>query len=332
MSANPTFPDEFITVEPDPHASAATHVLVGGQRRPADPAKAIPMLLEAMAAGSGAAAERLAVLAAIGVARPSNWVESINLLVRSAELGHRPAQGQLAVLAGLLTLAPPRESNEFWKSLAQRIDLKGHLRAPPLEKVRDSPSIALISGMATPAMCAWLIARGRRKVSRARIADYETGQWIEDTHRTGHAAGFGLADLDVIFALTRKRLELASGLHVHQQEIPQILSYTEGQEYKGHYDFLVPEAANFRQILETTGQRVATCLTWLNDDYEGGETAFLKIDWAHRGKPGDAMLFLNVRKIDRQPDSSTLHAGRPVISGRKWMLSQWVRDRVQPIE
>ena len=27
----------------------------------------------------------------------------------------------------------------------------------------------------------------------------------------------------------------------------------------------------------------------------------------------------------------TLHAGLPVTHGRKWLLSQWVRDRVQPI-
>jgi TPR repeat protein len=58
------------------------------------------MLMAAMGEGSGAAAERLAVLAALGVARPSDWVEAINLLVMAAERGHRPAQGQLAVLAG----------------------------------------------------------------------------------------------------------------------------------------------------------------------------------------------------------------------------------------
>lgn len=65
------------------------------------------------------------------------------------------------------------------------------------------------------------------------------------------------------------------------------------------------------------GQRVATRLAWLNEDCEGGETAFLKIDCKHFGKPGAAMLFLNLRKIDRQPDGSTLRAGLPVTCGRK---------------
>jgi hypothetical protein len=43
------------------------------------------------------------------------------------------------------------------------------------------------------------------------------------------------------------------------------------------------------------------------------------------------MLFLNVRRTDKQPDPLTLHAGTPVVGDRKWLLSQWVRDRVQPI-
>ena len=331
MSASTKFPDDFVSVAPDTKVSAASAVLIGGAGRPGDPARAIQMLMAAMGEGSGAAAERLAVLAALGVARPSDWVEAINLLVMAAERGHRPAQGQLAVLAGESVPPSGEGGPDLWKTLARRIDLKGLLRAPGLQAVREKPSIALVSGLATPAICRWLIARAAGRVSRAKIGDYSTGEWVEDPVRTAESAGFGLADTDVILALTQKRLELASGLHVHQQEAPQILSYKPGQEYKAHYDFLVPETPNFKLILDTMGQRVATCLTWLNDDYEGGETAFFKIDWKHKGKQGDAMLFLNVRKMDRQPDGTTLHAGLPVTNGRKWLLSQWVRDRVQPI-
>jgi prolyl 4-hydroxylase len=329
MSANLRFPDDFVALTNDPRVIAANDVLVGGQGRPSDPAKGIGLLLEAMSQGSGAAAERLAVLAALGVARPSDWIEAINLLVRAAELGHRPAQGQLAVLAGATAI--PSGGADLWKTVARSIDLKAHLKAPALQQVREQPAIALLSGLATPAMCAWLIARGGAKVARAKVGNAQTGEWVEDPIRTGEAAGFGLADTDLILALTQKRLELASGLHVHQQEAPHVLSYRPGQEYRAHYDFLVPGEPGFQHILDLMGQRIATCLTWLNDDYEGGETAFLKIDWKHRGKPGNAMLFLNVRKIDRQPDGATLHAGLPVTRGRKWLLSQWVRDRVQPI-
>jgi predicted 2-oxoglutarate/Fe(II)-dependent dioxygenase YbiX len=180
-------------------------------------------------------------------------------------------------------------------------------------------------------MCRWLIHRGGGLLVPAMVGDYATGQWVRDPIRTGLAAGFGLADTDIVLVLTQKRLALASGLAVHQQEAPYVLSYEVGQEYKAHFDFLLPDDPAFAHILQAMGQRVATCLTWLNDDYEGGETAFPKINWKHRGKAGDSMLFLNVRTSDRRPDPASLHAGTPVTRGRKWLLSQWVRDKVQPI-
>lgn len=312
----------------DPRIAAASGVLLGEAGRASDPVGATRMFRALAQQGVGAAAERLAVLAAAGVARPSDWAEAMNWLVRAAELGHGSSQGQLAVLAGV-DKSPPGDTD--WRQFAGRIDLKGLLRAPSLTEIRSEPSIALIEGLATPAMCQWLIRHGEQRVKPAMVGDYATGQWVRDPIRTGLAAGFGLATTDMILALTQKRLELASGLAVLQQEAPHVLSYEVSQEYKAHYDFLVPGEAAFAHILEAMGQRVATCLTWLNDDYDGGETAFLKLGWQHRGKPGSAMLFLNVRRTDKRPDPLTLHAGRPVTRGRKWLLSQWVRDRVQPI-
>lgn len=327
MSASSEKSSDFSAQALDPRVAEANRVLIGGNGRPADAPTASTLYRGLVGQGVGAAAERLAVLAAVGVAREANWQEAIGWLVKAADLGHRPAQGQIAALAG----EPDAQVEGSWLPLARRIDLKALLKAPPLTRVHESPAIALIAGLATPAMCRWLIHRGEPKLAPAMVGDYATGQWVKDPIRTGLAAGFGLADTDVVLVLTQKRLELASGLKVLQQEAPHVLSYEPGQEYKAHFDFLLPGEAAFAHILETMGQRVATCLTWVNDDYEGGETAFLKIDWKHRGKPGDSMLFLNVRTSDRKPDPMTLHAGTPVVSGRKWLLSQWVRDRVQPI-
>jgi prolyl 4-hydroxylase len=331
MGASPHFPDMYLVASEDDRVREACRMLTVGEAAPGKAEQAIGLLHAGMAAGSGAAAERLAVMAALGIGRSSSWTDAMNLLVRSAQMGYGPAQGQLAVLAGITDTASLQGGRDLWINIATRIDLKSHLRAPSLEKTMEKPSIALISGMATRAMCTWLIGRGRLKVTRARIGDYRTGQWVEDPVRTGEAAGYGIADTDLILALTQKRLELASGLHVRQQEAPHILSYTEGQEYKAHYDFLLADEPAFRQLLDRMGQRVATCLTWLNEDFEGGQTSFPKVGWMYRGKAGDGMLFLNVRPTDRQPDSLSLHAGLPVLQGRKWLLSQWVRDRAQPV-
>ncbi len=328
MTANSENSNSINLEAVDPLVAEANRVLISTGGSAANPARGLPMLRAAVQQGSGGAAERLAVMAAMGVGQPADWAAAMNWLVKGAELGHQRSREQLAVLVGLDN-APVDISS--WPEFARRIDLKGLLRAPSLKEIRAEPSIALVEGMATGPMCRWLMRRGAARVEPAKVGDYATGEWVLDPIRTGLAAGFGMADTDIVLVMTQKRLELASGLTVRQQESPYILSYAPGQEYKAHYDFLLPDDPAFAHVLAAMGQRVATCLTWLNDDYDGGETAFLKLPWQHKGKPGDAMLFLNVRRTDKKPDPLTLHAGLPVTRGRKWMLSQWVRDKPQPI-
>ena len=327
MSASPEKSNQVSVSDPDPRVAEINRVLIGEGGRSADPIAAVTMLRGAVNQGSGAAAERLAALAAHGTNREANWAEAFGWLVKAADMGNQAARGQILSLLGL-ERAPV---DATWLELARRVDIKGLLKAPALTKVHESPAIALIEGVATPGMCSWLIGKGGGRLAPGMVGDYGSGQWVRDPIRTGLAAGFGLADTDVVLVLAQKRLELASGLKVMQQEAPHVLSYEVGQEYKAHFDFLVPGEPAFQRILDAMGQRVATCLTWLNDDYDGGETVFPKIDWKHKGKAGDAMLFLNVRKSDRRPDPMTLHAGMPVTRGRKWLLSLWVRDRAQPI-
>ena len=74
------------------------------------------------------------------------------------------------------------------------------------------------------------------------------------------------------------------------------------------------------------GQRVATVLVYLNEDYEGGETDFPELGLRHRGAKGDALAFFSVDAAGA-PDPRTRHAGRPPASGEKWVLSQFIRDR-----
>jgi hypothetical protein len=69
-----------------------------------------------------------------------------------------------------------------------------------------------------------------------------------------------------------------------------------------------------------------TFLTYLNDDYEGGETDFPRIGYRYKGRRGDALYFVNVDGAGA-PDYRTVHAGLPPASGTKWLLSQWVRSR-----
>jgi prolyl 4-hydroxylase len=309
----------------DPRIAEANKLLVeSGQ-----PEAAARLYRQAVAEGAGQAASRLAVMAAVGIARPADWNEALDYLATAATLGDEAAQGQLLVFSGSDVIQPAGRTGD-WTAARRKIDADRLLSAPIARSIRNSPAIVLIDALATPAMCRWLIQRAAPRLERALIGEYDTGNWVPDPIRTGFMAGFGCIDTDLVFVAIQERLARATRLMVHQQEAPFILSYERGQEYRPHYDYLLPGEPAFAQNLALMGQRVATCLTWLNDDYEGGETSFPRINWKYRGKVGDAMLFLNVTP-DRKPDPMSLHAGLPPSTGRKWLLSQWIRDREQPI-
>ena len=99
-----------------------------------------------------------------------------------------------------------------------------------------------------------------------------------------------------------------------QGETLQLLRYAPGAQYRAHFDALAGEA----------NQRVATVLVYLTDDYEGGETQFVRTGLAYRGRKGDALLFRNVDAGGR-PDPMALHAGLPVTRGVKIIASRWIR-------
>ena len=110
-------------------------------------------------------------------------------------------------------------------------------------------------------------------------------------------------------------------------EPSQLLHYSVGESFKPHCDFLDPANPAYRDELARFGQRIATFLIYLNEEYEGGETSFPEVGLDYRANEGDALFFANVTR-DGRPDRKTLHAGLPPIAGEKWVYSQWIRDQL----
>jgi prolyl 4-hydroxylase len=183
--------------------------------------------------------------------------------------------------------------------------------------VSESPWIAGVKNFATAEVCDWLIARARSRLRPARIYDEEAGEHRASSGRTNSLAPFRRPERDIIVAILRARVAAVTQLSVQAMQNPHILNYTVGQEFRPHFD--TPEDPNepgFRR-------RVLTFLLALNDDYEGGETAFLRTKGKWKGRKGGALFFSNVGP-DGLLDRRTLHAGLPVTRGEKWMLSQWI--------
>jgi prolyl 4-hydroxylase len=72
------------------------------------------------------------------------------------------------------------------------------------------------------------------------------------------------------------------------------------------------------------GPRYYTLLIYLNDDFEGGETVFPKINKFVKPKKGKAVLFQSVDHRGVIIDEA-FHGGNPVSAGQKWIANKWIR-------
>jgi hypothetical protein len=287
--------------------------------------------LQAQNLTNGEAAHLHAMRVAEGVGMPQSWDEALDSVQRSAELEYRPAQAELAALAGEWQLAEEITAGANcgpvkWASLRADVDVAKWLAAPPKRVVSASPRIAIVPELASPEQCRWLISRARGKLSRAQVYDPQTGGPRNESVRTNSQCVLLRDESDLVLLSLRARIAQIIELPVPWMEATMMLHYSPGEEFLPHLDFLDTHLPGPAADVAERGQRVVTFLMSLNEDYEGGETAFPELGRAWKGQTGTGLFFWNVEP-DGTPDPRTRHAGMPPLSGEKWLLSQWVRAR-----
>jgi TPR repeat protein len=296
--------------------------LVTGLNSPFLPTDGARLLHDAAQAGGAEAAERLAVLLAGGFYVRQSFETALEFLQRAAELGSAPAREQLAILAGR-DAAPPGD----WPGLRRAVDIASWTAAAPVEQLSGDPRVLTVRGMASPEACAWVVGQARRRLVRAELYDPASGRaTTSEETRLNRIANFGLADAQLLSVLIQARIAATMGVPLNQLEAFAVLHYAVGEEYGEHFDYLDPSIPAYAGEIARMGQRVATCLIYLNDDCEGGDTEFPQLGIRHRGAAGDALIFFSADASGR-PDPRTVHAGRPPTAGEKWVLSQFVRNR-----
>jgi hypothetical protein len=174
-------------------------------------------------------------------------------------------------------------------------------------------------------VCAWLIARARRRLEPATVYDAVIKRDLVHEMRTNTLANFDYATLDVVQFLVQARMSHTCGYRVQHFEAPMILHYDVGQQITPHFDFIDANAPDYEQQIREQGQRMITFLLYLNDAYSGGETTFPRLGIVNRGATGDGLFFINAHD-DRSPDRNMLHTGSPPTAGEKWIVSQFIRD------
>jgi prolyl 4-hydroxylase len=306
--------------------------LLVGFQAPFDPRQGTDLVIRAANLGGAAAAEQVAVLAALGMHLEQSWQTALAAMVFSAELGWPRARGQLRVLAEDRELArhdlhADDPDAKLWRRLADTIDLNRWQRPSPAVTLCDSPLVRHLPGLVSPDVCQWMIERARPRLTRALVYDAVEDKSTANQTRTNTAALFNVTNSDLVSVLIQVQICANTGVSFRQLEPLSVLHYEVGEQIIEHFDFVDPEApATFDQQVGEYGQRILTFLLYLNEDYTGGETELPKIGIAHKGQLGGGFFFVNTRGND-EPDLRTLHAGRPPIRGEKWVVSQWVRAR-----
>lgn len=257
--------------------------------------------------GDAPAAHDLALRFGSGFGAPLDWDVAFRWLDVAADNGHDLAKA----------------AREY---LGPSPDLAAWFNPPRPEVISRQPHVLHVPGFIDAATCAWLIERAKPDLSRAAVYDnFKDAQVFEDA-RDNSGMAFDFAHSDMVLVLLRERIARAVGLPAVGLEPTQVLHYSVGQKFEPHFDYLDPARPGHRADLAESGQRIATFLIYLNDGFEGGETEMPSIGMKRRGAPGEALFWANVTP-DGRPDVSTLHAGLPPISGEKWVLSQWCRNR-----
>ncbi|MEM9014712.1 MAG: 2OG-Fe(II) oxygenase [Pseudomonadota bacterium] len=208
-----------------------------------------------------------------------------------------------------------------WEDIRERCQDVVNWSAPQTERISSSPKVGLFRQIFPPWICEYVVAVGARQLRPSFTIDPKTGVSRRDAFRTSMTATVGPADCDVMLALLNFRLAILAGVPPNHGEFLSILRYKPLEEYKPHFDWL-PE----NEDRSRSGQRVATALLYLNNDYDGGETQFTSAGISVQGDRGDVLVFRNVTD-NGEPDLASKHAGLPVTRGEKWLASKWLRAR-----
>lgn len=279
----------------DPYAQMALGDLrITGRGVKRDREKGFKLIAKAAKQGLGAAEHAQIYLTAKGVGRPANPTLARNMLGRLAETDRFAA-----VQHHLLDHAKSRAT----------------LAGLEPEVISDDPRIVIWRGLFSEAEYGYMKQIIAPKLAPAMVVNPATGKGRQDPIRKSYTASIMAIEEDLLIQEILGTIAAATDTAPEQGEPLTIMRYRVSDEYRSHYDAYHKGWAG--------PQRKQTALIWLNDDYEGGETYFNRLDIKVRGKAGDMLVFDNLT-ADGERDDRMEHAGLPVTSGEKWLASRWI--------
>lgn len=111
-------------------------------------------------------------------------------------------------------------------------------------------------------------------------------------------------------------------------EAPVVTRYDPGAIFARHGDASPIRGDEWK---DKGGQRIITCICYLNTLQDGGETYFDRLDLAVKPETGKALFFFPADGITWNADDRTTHESKPPTYQDKWIVQMFGRaQRVQP--
>jgi len=257
----------------------------------------------------------------LATARAGHGVPEVLRLLKEA--GYAPAHSRSAVAEVLkIPLSSINASTPSGRRTrppaAPRVPADG--REVRVSASMEAPIVRVLDGLLDAGECAALIEAARPRLDRA-LTVAEDGKHQVDERRTSAGMFFQLGETPLVARL-EQRLATLLDLPVEHGEGLQVLHYLPGQAYDPHYDWFDPTQPGYAAITAKGGQRIASVVMYLNTPEEGGGTAFPNVGLTVTALTGSAVYFAY-----ETGDTSSLHAGLPVVRGEKWIATKWLRER-----
>ena len=187
----------------------------------------------------------------------------------------------------------------------------------------DKDLIHEFSNFLSDEECDYIINNFRSNVRKSRVI-CDGGKYCNQSNSRTSSSTFVHDVNDSIVNNISQRISEKVGISVDNFEPLQVVNYKGGEEYKPHWDACVGEG-RCSEFVKNGGDRYATFLLYLNDDFDGGETEFPLLGKKIKPEKGKGVLFYNLDDDNINYKVNSKHAGLPPRNGEKWMWNKWIR-------
>lgn len=190
-------------------------------------------------------------------------------------------------------------------------------------QVNEDPLVCVFEDFISDAEVEALLAAARPALKQALVSAEKSG--VESDGRSGSSCWIQHGHNAVIEELSLRIAEVV-GIGLENAESLQVIHYNAQEQYAPHYDAWDKATERGRRCMARGGQRLVTCLFYLNDVLAGGGTSFPNLDMEIQAKRGRMLLFHNCFEGSTQRHPDSLHGGMPVLEGEKWACNFWFRE------